>query len=265
MCSKICVYWNIVIKMNVKKLFDMSGKTVIITGAAGLLGSQYAEGLINSGANVVLADLNYKLCKEIGERLVKKKDSRALAVKLDLTDKKSIQDMVKKVIKKYSTIDVLINNAGANYTLSPVVLVPFESALKTIMVNFMGTFLFSREAIKIMKLNTFGRIINFGSMALKHEVKGEAIYTASKAATASFTRVLAKEVYSYGITCNVISPSAVDTDLMKNVNSDALKEVLSRNAISDVGNFEDINNIIDFLIKPESYAITGQTVFLGGV
>ena len=102
-------------------------------------------------------------------------------------------------------------------------------------------------------------------MALRHEVKGEAIYTASKAAIVSFSRVIAKEIYSYGITCNIISPSAVDTDLMKNVNSDALKEVLSRNAITDVGNFEDINNIIDLLIKPESSAITGQTVFLGGV
>ena len=156
-------------------------------------------------------------------------------------------------------------NAGANYTLSPVVLVPFESALKTIMVNFMGTFLFAREAVKIMKLNTFGRIINFGSMATKHEVKGEAIYTASKAATASFTRVLAKEVYSYGITCNVISPSAIDTDLMKTVNKDALKDVLSRNAIPEIGKLEDVSNTIEWLIKSEINTITGQSIYLGGV
>jgi len=184
---------------------------------------------------------------------------------LDVSDEASVKKMFNEIRKKYGRLDILINNAGVNYALSPILLVPFESALKTIKINFLGTFIFTREAVKIMKANSFGRIINFGSMALKHEVKGEAIYTASKAAIVSFTRVVAKEVYSYGITCNVISPSAVDTDLMKNVNSDALKEVLSRNAIVDVGNFEDINNIIDFLIKPESYAITGQTVFLGGV
>jgi 3-oxoacyl-[acyl-carrier protein] reductase len=184
---------------------------------------------------------------------------------LDVSDEASVKKMFNEIRKKYGRLDILINNAGVNYALSPILLVPFESALKTIKINFLGTFIFTREAVKIMKANSFGRIINFGSMALKHEVKGEAIYTASKAAIVSFTRVVAKEVYSYGITCNVISPSAVDTDLMKNVNSDALKEVLSRNAIADVGNFEDINNIIDLLIKPESYAITGQTVFLGGV
>ena len=184
---------------------------------------------------------------------------------LDISDEISVKKMFNEIRKKYGRLDILINNAGVNYALSPILLVPFESALKTIKINFLGTFIFTREAVKIMKANSFGRIINFGSMALKHEVKGEAIYTASKAAIVSFTRVVAKEVYSYGITCNVISPSAVDTDLMKNVNSDALKEVLSRNAIADVGNFEDINNIIDLLIKPESYAITGQTVFLGGV
>jgi len=184
---------------------------------------------------------------------------------LDVSDESLVKKMFKDIRNIFGRIDVLINNAGVNYALAPILLVPFESALKTVKINFLGTFIFTREAVKIMKANSFGRIINFGSMALKHEVKGEAIYTASKAAIVSFTRVVAKEVYSYGITCNVISPSAVDTDLMKNVNSDALKVVLSRNAIADVGNFEDINNIIDLLIKPESYAITGQTVFLGGV
>ena len=102
-------------------------------------------------------------------------------------------------------------------------------------------------------------------MAMKHEVKGESIYAASKAAIATFTRVVAKEVYSYGITCNVISPSAIDTDLMKNINKDALKDVLSRNAITDIGKLEDVSNAIEWLIKSDVKAITGQTIFLGGV
>ena len=184
---------------------------------------------------------------------------------LDVSDEASVKKMFNEIRKKYGRLDILINNAGVNYALSPILLVPFESALKTIKINFLGTFLFTREAVKIMKQNSFGRIINFGSMALTHEVKGEAIYTASKAAIVSFSRVIAKEIYSYGITCNVISPSAIETDLMKNVNRDALEEILGRNAIADVGNLEDISNIIDCLIKSESYAITGQTVFLGGV
>ena len=160
---------------------------------------------------------------------------------------------------------MLINNTGVNYALSPVLLVPYKSALKTIEINLLGTFLMSREAIKIMMNKSFGRIINFGSMAVKHEVKGEAIYTASKAAIVSLTRVIAKEVYGYGITCNVISPSAIDTDLMKNIDNNALNEVLSRNAIPHRGRLEDVSNTIDSLINSESNAITGQNIYLGGV
>ena len=228
---------------------------MIITGTRKGIGKYLAEYFAEKGFFVIgcsRSDIDFKL-------------NNYQHYCLDISDESLVNKMFTMIRKKYGRLDVLINNAGVNYALSPLLLIPFESAMKTININFMGTFLFTREAVKIMKQNSYGRIINFGSMALKHEVKGEAIYTASKAAIVSLTRVAAKEVYSYGITCNVISPSAVDTDLMKNVNSDALKEVLSRNAISDVGNFEDINNIIDLLIKPESYAITGQTVFLGGV
>jgi 3-oxoacyl-[acyl-carrier protein] reductase len=184
---------------------------------------------------------------------------------LDISDEPSVKKMFAEIRKKYGRLDILINNAGVNYALSPVLLIPYESALKTIKINLLGTFLMSREAVKIMMKKSFGRIINFGSMAVKHEVKGEAIYTASKAAIISFTRVTAKEFYSYGITCNVLSPSAIDTDLMKNVNNEALNEVLSRNVIPDVGKLEDVSRTIDWLIKSKSNAITGQNIFLGGV
>ena len=183
---------------------------------------------------------------------------------LDVSEESSIKRMFTEIRKKYGRLDILINNAGVNYALSPVLLIPYESAMKTIKINLLGTFLMSREAAKIMMKKSFGRIINFGSMAVKHEVKGEAIYTASKAAIVSFTRVIAKEFYSYGITCNVISPSAIDTDLMKNVNNDALHEVLSRNTIPDLGKFEDVSHTIDWLIRSKSVAITGQNIYLGG-
>ena len=183
---------------------------------------------------------------------------------LDVSDESSVKKMFTEIRKKYGHLDILINNAGVNYALSPVLLVPYESALKTVEVNLLGTFLMSREAIKVMMKKSFGRIINFGSMAIKHEVKGEAIYTASKAAIVSLTRVIAKEVYGYGITCNVISPSAIDTDLMKNIDNNALNEVLSRNAIPHRGRLEDVSNTIDSLINSESNSITGQTIYLGG-
>jgi 3-oxoacyl-[acyl-carrier protein] reductase len=184
---------------------------------------------------------------------------------VDVCDEKEVRKMFSQIRKTFGRLDVLINNAGVNYALSPVLLVPYESALKTIEINLLSTFLISRESIKIMMKNSFGRIINFGSMAVKHEVKGEAIYTASKAAIVSFTKVISKEIYDYGITCNVISPSAIATDLMMNISNTALNKVLGRNAIPDKGKLEDISNTINWLIKPNSLAITGQNIYLGGV
>jgi 3-oxoacyl-[acyl-carrier protein] reductase len=102
-------------------------------------------------------------------------------------------------------------------------------------------------------------------MAVKHEVKGEAIYTASKAAINSLTRVMAKEIYGYGITCNVVAPSAIKTDLMDSIDEDALQSVLNQNAIPKVGKMEDIRNTIDWLIEPRNDSITGQVIYLGGV
>ena len=98
--------------MDIKKLFDLSEKTVIITGGAGLLGSQYADGLSQVGANIVLADINFKSCKALSQKLEKKYHNSVLPIKLDLTDQKSIKNMVEKTMKKFSTIDVLINNAA---------------------------------------------------------------------------------------------------------------------------------------------------------
>jgi len=183
---------------------------------------------------------------------------------LDVTKESLVKKMFTEIRKKYGRLDVLINNAGVNYAHSPLLLVPYESALKTVEVNLLGTFLLSREAVKIMKKKSFGRIVNLGSMAVKHEVKGEAIYTASKAAIVSLTRVIAKEISSFGITCNTVSPAAIDTDFIKNINTNALNEVLSRNAIPNVGSLKEVSNTIDWLINAESSAITGQSIYLGG-
>ena len=173
--------------------------------------------------------------------------------------------MLRNIKKNDGHIDILINNAGVNLTLQPTMLVSYKNALKTVEINLLGTFLMCREVARLMMKNSFGRIINFSSMAVKLEVEGEAIYTASKSAIISFSRVFAKEVYPLGITCNVVSPSAIETDLMMGIDENALRNVLSRNAIKTKGEMEDVSNTIDWLIKPESDAITGQVIYLGGV
>jgi 3-oxoacyl-[acyl-carrier protein] reductase len=230
-------------------------KSILITGARKGIGKYLVEYYSDKGFNVFGCSrepINYSLPNY----------SHYIC---DITEEKQVKEMLRDIKKNNGHIDILINNAGVNLTLQPTMLVSYQNALKTVEINLLGTFLMCREVARLMMKNSFGRIINFSSMAVKHEVEGEAIYTASKAAIISFTRVLAKEVYPLGITCNVVSPSAIDTDLMNGIKEDALNNVLLRNAVKSKGKMEDVSNTVDWLIKPESDAITGQVVYLGGV
>lgn len=184
---------------------------------------------------------------------------------IDITDEKAVKNMMYQIKKIYQRLDILINNAAINPTDSLAMNTDFDMARKTMDVNFLGAFLMAKEAAKLMLKNRFGRIINIGSMAVRHEVSGASIYTASKAALTSFSRVFAKEIFPMGITCNVVAPSVIDTHLSRTVDPDAWAEVLKRNAVPAYGKLEDITNTIDWLIQPESGAITGQVVYLGGV
>jgi len=183
---------------------------------------------------------------------------------LDVSDEQAVKKMYSEIRQTHGRLDVLINNAGVDLSFAPILLVPYKSALRTVEINLLGTFLMSREAAKIMMKNSFGRIINFSSMLVRHEIKGTAIYTASKSAIISFTRVMAKEVHGNSITCNIIAPSAIKTDLMDSVDEDVLKDILKRNAIQELCKTEDISNVIDWLIKTTSNSITGQIIYMGG-
>ena len=136
---------------------------------------------------------------------------------------------------RYGRLDIVVDNAAVNPAIGLSMLTTRSAATETLMTNVLGTFSVSREAAKLMMRGKWGRIINFSSMAARHEVAGEAIYSASKAAIQTLTRVMAKEFYRYGITCNAIAPAAIETDMMNAVPRDALREVLARNAIPEMG------------------------------
>lgn len=184
---------------------------------------------------------------------------------LDVSDERAVREMFFAIRKTYGRLDVLLNNAAINPAVAPVLLTPISSVEKTFRVNFLGTYLLSREAAKLMSRNRFGRIVNFSSMAAYHRVPGEAAYSASKAAVEAFTSVFAKEVYRQGITCNAIAPSAVPTELSAAVDKNALSDVLKRNAIPVFGTTDDVAAAVDCLIDDRSSAVTGQTIYLGGV
>jgi 3-oxoacyl-[acyl-carrier protein] reductase len=182
----------------------------------------------------------------------------------DITSESDVINMFREIKRKFQRIDVVINNAGINTSLALSIMTSLKSAQDTFNTNVIATFLIARESAKLMVPNNYGRIINFGSMAAKHEVKGEAIYAASKAAINSMTRVMAKELYPFGITCNVIAPAAVETSLMAAVNRMQLEEVLKRNAVPTIGSMNEISLATDFIINKDNNLFTGQILYLGG-
>ncbi|MEK6730656.1 MAG: SDR family oxidoreductase [Pseudomonadota bacterium] len=183
---------------------------------------------------------------------------------LDVCDEKSVLNLFSEIRRKYSHLDILINNAGIA-AMNHALLTPLSVAQKIMDTNVISSFLFCREAAKLMSKNKFGRIVNFTTIAVPLKVEGEAIYASSKAAIVTMTEILGKEFAEYGITVNAIGPTPIETDLIRAVPQDKIQQLLNQQSIHRLGALQDISNVIDFYISSQSDFITGQTIFLGGV
>lgn len=182
----------------------------------------------------------------------------------DVSDDKAVKQILANIRRQYGRLDHLINNAGTG-SMNHSLLTPLSSVQEVLSTNVVGTFLFCREAAKLMTTGRFGRIVNFTTAAVPLKLAGEAAYVASKAAVLSLTQVLATELAEFGITVNAVGPGPIETDLIRFVPRDKIDRLLSRQAIRRIGSFEDVANVVDFYLKVESRFITGQTLYLGGV
>lgn len=184
--------------------------------------------------------------------------------KLDVADEKAAVNMVRSVYNEHKRIDVLINNAGIAL-MNHLVLTPVKKAESILKTNYLGTVILTREVAKIMMKKKQGRIINFSSVAVPLLLQGEAVYASAKAAVETFTKISARELADFNITVNAVAPTPVKTDLIRNVPAEKIDELIGRQVIKRFGKFEDISNITDFFIRPESSFITGQIIYLGGL
>ncbi|MCC6146993.1 MAG: SDR family oxidoreductase [Anaerolineaceae bacterium] len=183
---------------------------------------------------------------------------------LDVADEKAARALFAQIRKEHGRLDALLNNAGAA-AMNHALLTPIETVLRLLNTNVAGTFLFCREAARLMQARKVGRIVNFTTVAVPLMLEGEAAYAASKAAVTSLTQILARELAPLGITVNAIGPTPIDTDLIRGIPQEKLDRLLQQQAIHRFGEFTDISNTIDFFLRPESNFITGQVIYLGGV
>ncbi len=229
-------------------------KIIIITGTRKGLGYQLANYFLGCGEYVYG-------CSRRQSSIIHQNYTHYL---MDVSDEVQVLNMVRDVYKRSGRIDILLNNAGVA-SMNHFILTPYETAKKIFNTNFMGTFLLCREVSKFMIRKKYGRIVNYTTVAVPLNLEGELIYSSSKAAVEQLTKVLASEIGPYGVTVNAIGPTPVATDLIKNIPTQKINELVSRQSIKRMGEFEDIVNAIRFFIADESNFITGQVIYLGGI
>jgi 3-oxoacyl-[acyl-carrier protein] reductase len=229
-------------------------KVVLITGARKGIGRALAEHYTGRGCHVIGCSRS----PFEGEL------SNYRHFCLDVSDELAVRRMFSEIKKQERRLDVLINNAGVA-SMNHSLLTPLAAVNKIMNTNFTGTFLFCREAARLMQLNRYGRIVNFATVAVPLKLEGEAIYAASKAAVISLTQILAREFADFGVTVNAIGPAPIKTDLISGVSPEKLGALIERQAIKRYGELRDVIQVTDFLVHPASDFVTGQVIFLGGV
>ena len=260
--------------MNMRKVFDFSNRVIVITGAAGLLGSEYADGFCQAGGNVVLADKNFEKCKKLAAKLEKKYGVKPLPIKLDVTNPNSIKKMVAHITKKFSKIDVLVNNAIypeiGKIKKTKFEDFPLDIWKKGIDVNLTGMFLCSQQIGKIMKKQKNGVIINISSI---YGIKGpdqriygktkiikSALYATTKGAVINFTKYLASYWNRTGIRVNTLSLGGVEENQDRNFE----KKYSDKTMIGRMAKKDEYVGALLFLSSDASSYMTGSNLVIDG-
>ena len=231
-------------------------KKILITGASRGIGKDIALKAKEKGYKV----LGTSTTKE-GVELINENGIQGL--QLNLSKQESIESFIKILIQEHADIDVLVNNAGI--TKDNIVLRMTEDEWMDVLnVNLNGAFKISKIVLKFMIKKRWGRIINITSTSASTGNRGQANYAAAKAGVEAFSKSLAKEVGSRGITVNSIAPGYIQTDMTEVINEKVKEEILSQIPLARFGKPEEISQLVDFLISDEASYITGQTIHVNG-
>lgn len=229
------------------------GRRVLVTGATRGLGKALVEHCLAAGDDVAG-------CGRGAPSLV---HARYTHYTCDVTDDAAVAQVFSGLKQRQRTLDVLINNAGiAN--MNAIALTPVDAVRRMMETNFVAAFNFTRQAMRLMRGSSAARIVNLSSVAVPLRLEGEAVYAASKSAIETFTRVAAREVAPFGITCNAVGPCPVETALTAAVPRAKIQALIDAQAVRRWARPDDVTNVVEFFLRPESAMVTGQVIYLGG-
>lgn len=239
-------------------MLDLSGKTVLLTGATGGIGRAIAQTLYHQGANLLLTDMDQGKLDEFAQQL----GERALGVAVNVADENAPQTLL-KASEQFGGVDILINNAGITRdTLS--MRMTDEQWDAVLSVNLTSGFRLMRAVIPAMMKKRWGRIISMASIVGVIGNAGQANYSASKAGLIAATKSVAQEVATRGITANAIAPGFIATAMTESLPDNLKQAMLDRIPAKRMGTPQDIANVVAFLASDESAYITGQTINVNG-
>jgi NAD(P)-dependent dehydrogenase (short-subunit alcohol dehydrogenase family) len=247
------------------KLID--GKVAIITGGAQGIGAAICEVFAENGANVVVADVAFDGAKAVAEKINKNGMGKAVAVKVDVTDPASVQNLVDGAVKDFGKVDILVNSAGV---LRPHLIIdfPVKDWDFIFAVNTKGTFLVSQAVARQMIAKKIkGSIISISSASGKKADREESAYCASKSAVNGFTRCLALELGEYGIRANAILPGATDTEMLRKLFEEVpgvREDLLSKTPLGKMAEPRDQANAALFLASDLASHVTGECMVVSG-
>ena len=240
----------------------LTDKVTLVTGASRGLGKAIALALAAEGASIAAVARSEDALKETVEA-IRAAGGTAEPFALDVSDHAAADATVEKIVARFQHIDVLVNNAGV--TRDGLLMRMSSEAWDTVLdTNLKGAFNLTKPVARLMLRQRAGRIINISSVIGLIGNAGQANYAASKAGLIGFSKSVARELASRGITCNVVCPGFIETDMTKGLSDELSKKLLGEIPLQRLGQPEDIAGVVAFLSSPAASYITGQVLTVDG-
>ncbi len=238
---------------------NLNGSIALVTGASRGIGKAIAEQLVANGATVIGTATSEKGAQAISEYLKENGSGKVL----DVANPDSMQNLLDEINEQYGSVDILVNNAGI--TRDNLLMRMKDDEWQSIMdTNLTSIFKMSKAVLRGMMKKRKGRIINIGSVVGSTGNGGQANYAAAKAGVIGFSKSMAREVASRGITVNVVAPGFIDTDMTKALTDEQKESIFKDIPANRLGDPKEIAATVGFLASNEAAYITGETIHVNG-